>query len=146
MVFLEFGNDKNNADSKYHFPSLNTIASHQNRLEKHYRQHQRHAHFDGHRNVSEEQTELEVSCDHNPTQIFILLSRQLWLLALTHLKEKPLEAHIWISSRFPNSGEYKWCNLPLHLACLYGQEHPPLQVRVGASIQTIASTMTSHLP
>ena len=33
---------------------------------------------------------------------------------------------MWISSRSPETGEYRWCNLPLHLACLHGPEPVPL--------------------
>ena len=116
MAALDFGSDGHDAESTYHFRSPSR------------RRHQRrHVHFDRYKDNSEDHQELEVSCDRNPTQLFILLSERLWHDAFTHLQKKPIEAHIWISSRSPDSDEYKWCNLPLHLACLYGQEHPPLQ-------------------
>lgn len=70
---------------------------------------------------------LEVSCDHNPTQLFLLMNQQLWDSAQSRLYHAPLEAHTWISSRFPDDHEYKWRNLPLHLACLHVPEPVPLQ-------------------
>ncbi|KAL3773333.1 hypothetical protein ACHAW5_010010 [Stephanodiscus triporus] len=70
---------------------------------------------------------LEVSCDHNPTQLFLLMNQQLWDNAQSRLYHAPLEAHTWISSRFPDNNEYKWRNLPLHLACLHVPEPVPLQ-------------------
>ncbi|KAL3817687.1 hypothetical protein ACHAXA_002836 [Cyclostephanos tholiformis] len=69
----------------------------------------------------------EVSCEHNPTRLFLLMNQQLWDSAQSWLYHTPLEARTWISSRFPNSDEYRWRNLPLHLACLHGPEPVPLQ-------------------
>lgn len=70
--------------------------------------------------------DLEVPCESNPTQLFLLMNQQLWDSAQSRLMICPEEARTWISSRFPETGEYRWCNLPLHLACLHGPEPVPL--------------------
>ncbi len=41
--------------------------------------------------------------------------------------QKKIEARVWLSSFYPDSDEYKWRNLPLHLACMYGPEPVPLR-------------------
>jgi len=70
--------------------------------------------------------DMEVSCESNPTQLFLLMNQQLWDNAQSRLMICPEEARTWISSRSPETGEYRWCNLPLHLACLHGPEPVPL--------------------
>lgn len=70
--------------------------------------------------------ELEVSCESNPTQLFLLMNQQLWDSAQSRLMICAEEARTWISSCFPETSEYRWCNLPLHLACLHGPEPVPL--------------------
>ena len=77
---------------------------------------------------------LEVSCEHNPTQLFLLMNQQLWDSASMQLQRNPTEARTWITSR-SNDGEYKWSHLPLHLACLHGPTPVPLQF-IEALIQT----------
>lgn len=72
----------------------------------------------------------EVSCEDNPTQLFVLMNHRLWDKALTHVSHCGMEARIWItsSSSSPrnNNGinaSLRWRNLPLHLACLQGMDN-----------------------
>lgn len=107
------------------------------------RRERHHVHFDSGEDESVEQhQEMQVSCDVNPTKLFLLMNSQHWDEALLQLQQKPIEAHVWIYSSYFTSNdeiggggeeEYKWCNLPLHLACMCGNVHngtsyhPPLQ-------------------
>jgi hypothetical protein len=68
----------------------------------------------------------EVSCEVDPTRLFLLMNQQLWDKARSHLYDAPVEARTWIGSRHANTDEYRWRNLPLHLACLHGPEPAPL--------------------
>ena len=68
----------------------------------------------------------EVSCEDDPTRLFLLMNQQLWDKAQSRLNHAPIETRTWISSRFANTDEYRWRNLPLHLACLHGPEPAPL--------------------
>mmetsp|Transcript_137 Transcript_137/g.335 ORF Transcript_137/g.335 Transcript_137/m.335 type:complete len:1127 (+) Transcript_137:243-3623(+) len=86
---------------------------------------------------------LEVSCEHNPTKLFLLMNQQVWSSAMVQLHQNPIEAHTWISSFFPNSDECKWRNLPLHLACLHGPEPVPLQF-MEALIEVYPSAAQCH--
>ncbi|KAL7485215.1 hypothetical protein ACHAW6_010803 [Cyclotella cf. meneghiniana] len=55
------------------------------------------------------------------SQLFHLMNHGLWDKAIEHLATHPTDARIWIISRFA-SGEVKWKNLPLHLACTAGHD------------------------
>lgn len=77
--------------------------------------------------TSSSEDHLEVDCHEHPTELFALMNRQLWDRALSVLTHKKIEARIWLSSFYPDSDEYKWRNLPLHLACMHGPEPVPLR-------------------